>query len=143
MRISLSTLRLILGGLGILIIATRLGGFIYPEQVKKIARKFSGLKPGWVRFIYLIVGLFGLWIFYSSLVHIFISVPVYLVLLFVVGLVLLLSLIFVVHPEWMGDILGGMIVRRSNLFVRLLCLLGLLGGVFILLTAIFQNWGGS
>ncbi len=142
MRISLATLRIILGGMGILIIVTRLGGIIYPEQVKKIARKISGLKAGWVRFIYLVVGLLGLWILYSSLIYIFSSVPVYLVMLFLAGLVLLLSTLFVAHPEWLGEILGGMIIRRGNFFIRALCFIGLLGGLFILLAAIFQNWGG-
>ncbi len=142
MRISLSTLRMILGGLGILIIITRLGALIYPDQARKIARKFSGLKAGWIRFIYLIVGLLGLWILYSSLIYIFSSVPVYYVMLFLVGLVLLLSAIFVVHPEWLGEILRGMIIRRGNFFVRALCFIGLLAGAFILLTAIFPNWGG-
>ena len=143
MRISLATLRIILGVLGVLIIVTRLGGFIYPEQVKKIARKLSGLKPGWIRFIYLIVGLLGLWILYSSLIYIFSSVPVYLVMLFLVGLLLLLSTIFVVHPKLAGEMLGAMIIRRGNFFVRILCFIGLLGGIFILLTAIFQDWGGN
>ena len=133
---------MILGGLGTLIIITRLGALIYPDQARKIARKFSGLKAGWIRFIYLIVGLLGLWILYSSLIYIFSSVPVYYVMLFLVGLVLLLSTLFVAHPEWLGEILRGMIIRRGNFFVRALCFIGLLAGVFILLTAIFPNWGG-
>ena len=142
MRTPLDTLRIILGALGVLIIITRLGGVIYPDQVRKFARRFSGLKPGWIRFIYLIVGLLGLWILYSSLIYIFSSVPVYLVMLFLTGLILLVTTVFVAHPEWVGEILGGMIVRRGNFFVRALFFLGLLGGIFILLTAIFQDWGG-
>lgn len=142
MIISLATLRIILGGLGVLIIVTRLGGFIYPEEARKFARKFSGLKTGWIRSIYLVIGLLGLWILYSSLIYIFSSVPVFEVLLFLAGLIMLLSAIFVVHPEWVGEILRGLLIRRGNFFVRAVFFLGILGGIFLLLAAIFNNWGG-
>lgn len=142
MRIPLSTLRIILGGLGVVIIVTRLAGFISPEKVKRFAQGFSSLKFGWLRFIYLITGLLGLWILYSSLIYIFSSVPVYLVLLFLAGLVLLLSSVLVIHPEWVKEILTKLVIRRGNFFIRALCFLGLLGGIFILLTAVFENWGG-
>jgi len=143
MGISQETLRIVVGIVGGLIIITRLYGIIKPGETKKVADWFTRLGPGWIRTLYVIIGLLGAWILFSALVIIFAKVPVFLVISFLIGLLLLLSGMFIVHPEWFPEVLKGLLVDRGDLFVRFLCLIGLLVGVFFLLTAIFGNsWGG-
>ena len=139
-----STLRIIVGVVGGLAVVTRIIGVINPEKVKKLAGSMAGWKPGWIRFLYLIVGLFGLWVLYSALFIIFREIPVFMVISFMLGLLLLASGMFIVHPQWFTHITKGLLVERGDFFVRVLCFIGMLAGIFILLTAIFgPGWGGS
>ena len=143
MGISQETLRIVVGIMGGLIIVTRLYGVINPAKTKHLGARIAKLGPGWIRALYVIIGLLGAWILFSALVIIFAKVPVFLVISFLIGLFLLLSGMFIVHPEWFPEVLQGLLVNRGDLFVRFICLIGLLVGVFFLLTAIFGNsWGG-
>lgn len=124
-------------------VVTRLYGVINPKKMKSIAGMVAGWKPGWVRTIYLIIALAGIWVLYSALVTIFIEVPVFLVMSFLIGLLLLLSGVFIMHPEWFPQILRGLVIERNDFFVRFICFIGVLAGVFLLLTAVFgRHWGG-
>jgi uncharacterized protein YjeT (DUF2065 family) len=137
-------LRIIVGVIGGLLIATRLPGFLYPERVKKIAGGMANLKPGWIRFFTLIVALFGLYLLYSTLVLIFSKIPVFMIICFTTGLIMVVAGTFAVHPAWFKQTLEEMFVKRGAFFVRMICFLGLLGGIFVLLSAIFgAQWGGS
>ncbi len=139
-----TTLRMVVGIVGVLLIVTRLYGVLDPRKVKSMGERLKGLKPGWVRFIYVICGLLGIWILYSTLVIIFNQIPVFMVISLLIGLFLLLSGMFIVHPEWFGRLLKNLLVDRGNFFVRIICFIGVLGGVFFLLTAIFgSSWGGG
>lgn len=139
-----SHLRWIVGAVGALIIVTRLYGVIAPDRVKRMAGKMAGMKSGWVRFIYTIVGLLGVWVLYSALVIIFNQIPVFLVISLLIGLLLLLAGAFIIHPEWFPHVVRGLIVDRGDFFVRFICFIGVLGGAFFLLTAIFgSSWGGG
>jgi len=142
MIMSEETLRILVGVIAGLVIITRLYGVINPKKMKGLAAKVSGLGHGWIRAIYLVSGLLGVWILYSALVIIFGKVAVFLVISFLLGLLLLLSGIFVIHPQWFPQIIRGLVAERGELFIRFICLLGVLGGVFILLTVIFESWGG-
>ncbi len=143
MGISQATLRIVVGIVGGLIIVTRLYGIINPVKTRKIADWFARLGPGWIRALYVILGLLGAWILFSALVIIFQQVPVFMVISFLIGLLLLLSGMFVLRPEWLPEVLKGVLVDRGDLFIRFICLVGLLVGIFFLLTAIFGNsWGG-
>lgn len=143
MRISEESLRILVGIIGGLVAVTRLYGVINPQKMKSFGGMLAGLGRGWVRTIYVIAGLAGLWILYSALVTIFIEVPVFLVIGLLIGLFLLLSGVFIIHPEWFPQLLKGLLVDRNDFFVRFICFIGVLGGIFILLTAIFgRNWGG-
>ncbi len=128
------TLRIVIGVLAALVVASRVYGVLNPKGMKNLAGKFSGLGPGWIRVIYLVFGLLGAWIIYSTLVIIFEMVPVFLVISLLFGLLLLLAGVFVIHPEWFPQILRGLVAERGELFVRFVCFLGVLGGVFVLLT---------
>lgn len=143
MHISAEWLRIVVGVIGGLVVVTRLYGVINPKKTKNLAGMMAGLKPGWVRAIYVIIALAGLWVLYSALVTIFSVVPVYLVMSFLIGLLLLLSGVLIMHPEWLSQILKGLLVERNDLFVRFICFVGVLAGAFLLLTAIFGGkWGG-
>ena len=143
MGISQETLRIVVGILGGLMIVTRLYGVINPAKTKQLGARIARLGSGWVRAIYVIVGLLGAWILYSALVLIFTQVPVFLVLSFLTGLILLLSGMFIMHPEWFPEVIKGILVDRRDLFVRFICFIGVLAGVFFLLAAIFgSSWGG-
>ncbi|MFH1037783.1 MAG: hypothetical protein V1789_03825 [PVC group bacterium] len=138
-----ATLRIVVGAVGGLIVITRLYGVINPKKIKHIGGMLAGLGKGWVRTLYIIIGLVGIWVLYSALVIIFSKVPVFLVISFLFGLMLLLSGSFIIHPEWFPQILKGLVIDRNDFFVRFICFIGLLAGVFVLLTAIFgKNWGG-
>ena len=144
MGITQETLRIVVGVVGGLIIVTRLYGVIKPGKTKELAAKLIRLGPGWIRALYVILGLLGAWILFSALVIIFQQVPVFMVISFLIGLLLLLSGMFIIHPEWLPEVVKGVLVDRGDLFVRFICLIGLLVGVFFLLAAIFGNsWGGS
>lgn len=144
MSMSEATLRIVVGVVGGLIIVTRLYGVLKPDKTKHLGAGMIRWKPGWIRVLYVIIGLLGAWILYSALVAIFTQVPVFLVISFLIGLILLISGMFVIHPEWFPPVLKGMLVDRGDLFVRILCFVGVLIGIFILLTAIFgRGWGGS
>ncbi len=136
------TLRILVGVIALLVIVTRLYGVVNPKKMKQLAVKFAGLGPGWIRAIYLVFGLLGVWILYSALIIIFGKVAVFLVISLMIGLLFLLAGVFVIHPEWFPQVVKGMVAERGELFIRFICLLGVLGGVFILLTVIFENWGG-
>ena len=143
MRISEEWLRIIVGIIGGLAVITRLYGVVNPKKMKTLAGRVAGLNRGLVRTVYVILALAGIWILYSALVTIFIEVPVFLVMSFLVGLLLLLSGVFIMHPEWFPQILKGLVIERNDFFVRFICFIGVLAGVFLLLTAIFgRNWGG-
>ena len=142
MRMSEEALRWVVAVVGGALIATRLPGFIYPEKIKKAVAKVAGLPAGWVRFFALIVGIFGVWLLYSTLVIIFSALPVFMVLSFLIGLILLAAGSLAVHPEWFSRLLHQLVIDRGNFFVRVICLVGLMGGVFVLLSAVFSNWGG-
>ena len=135
-------LRILVGVIALLVIVTRLYGVFNPKNMKLLAAKAAGLGPGWIRAIYLVAGLLGVWILYSALIIIFGKVAVFLVISLLIGLLFLLAGVFVIHPEWFPQIMRGMVAERGELFIRFVCLLGVLGGVFILLTAIFEKWGG-
>ncbi|MEA1927222.1 MAG: hypothetical protein U9N73_03380 [Candidatus Auribacterota bacterium] len=138
-----ATLRIVVGIVGGLVIITRIYGVINPAKTKHLSARIARLGPGWIRALYVILGLLGAWILYSALVIIFSQVPVFLVISFLIGLLLLLSGMFIIHPEWFPEVLKGLLVDRGDLFVRFLCLIGLLVGAFFLLSAIFGgNWGG-
>lgn len=128
------TLRIVIGVLAALVVASRVYGVLNPKGMKNLAGKFSGMGPGWIRTIYLVFGLLGAWIIYSTLIIIFEMVPVFLVISLLFGLLLLLAGIFVIHPEWFPQVLKGLVADRNELFVRFVCFLGVLGGVFVLLT---------
>ncbi len=134
MRMEVETLRIVIGVLASLVVVSRVYGVMKPEGMKNLAGKFSGLGPGWIRAIYLVFGLLGAWIIYSTLVIIFEMVPVFLVISLLFGILLLLAGIFVIHPEWFPQVLKGLVADRNELFVRFVCFLGVLGGVFVLLT---------
>jgi hypothetical protein len=142
MIMSEETLRILVGAIALLVIVTRLYGVINPKRMKGLAAKASRLGPGWIRAIYLVTGLLGVWILYSALIIIFGKVAVFLVISLMLGLLFLLAGVFVIHPEWFPQVMKGMVAERGELFIRFICLLGVLGGIFILLTAIFENWGG-
>jgi hypothetical protein len=143
MGISQATLRIVVGIVGGLMIVTRLYGVINPAKTKQIGARIARMGPGWIRAFYVIIGLLGAWILYSALVLIFTQVPVFLVLSFLIGLILLLSGMFIMHPEWFPEVIKGILVDRGDLFVRFICFIGVLAGVFFLLTAIFgSSWGG-
>ena len=143
MAMSTETLRIIIGIIGGLIIVTRLYGLIKPDKIKIFGRKMAGLRNGWVRTIYIIIGIFGLWVLYSALVIIFTLVPIFMVVGLLIGVLLTLAGTFALHPEWFPQMVRGVLVDRGDLFVRCLCVIGVLIGVFVLLTAIFGNsWGG-
>jgi hypothetical protein len=136
-------LRIIVGVIGALIIATRLPGFLRPDKVRQITGWMAGRKPGWIRAIALLMALFGLYLLYSTLVLIFSKIPVFLIVCFTTGLLLLVTGVFSVHPVWFKQVADELVVKRGLFFVRMLCLLGLLGGIFVLLSAIFgYTWGG-
>ena len=144
MGMTQETLQIVVGIVGGLIIVTRLYGVIKPGPVKDIGAKLARLGKGWIRTFYVIIGLVGIWILYSALAIIFSHVPVFLVLGLLIGLLLVLSGAFVFHPEWFPRVVKGLLVDRGEFFVRVLCFIGVLVGVFILLAAIFgPNWGGS
>jgi len=144
MGITQATLRIVVGIVGGLIIVTRLYGVINPAKTKNLGAKLAGLGPGWIRALYVILGLLGAWILFSALVIIFQQVPVFMVISFLIGLLLLLSGMFIIHPEWLPDVVKGVLVDRGDLFVRFICFIGVLVGVFFLLAAIFGgSWGGS
>ncbi len=143
MRISQEALRILVGLIGGLLVVTRIYGVIQPQKMKSFGGRLVHLGPGWVRTIYIIAGLAGIWIVYSALVTIFMEVPVFLVISLLIGLLLLTSGVFAMHPEWFPQCLKGLLVDRNDFFVRFICLIGVLGGVFILLTAILgSKWGG-
>ncbi|MDP8236863.1 MAG: hypothetical protein P9M08_10810 [Candidatus Erginobacter occultus] len=143
MSISEEWLRIVVGVIGGLVIVTRLYGVLNPKKMKTLAGHLGGLKPGWLRALYIIIALAGVWILYSALVTIFSEVPVFLVMSFLIGLLLLLSGVFIMHPEWFPQILKGLVIERNDFFVRFICFIGVLAGVFLLLTAIYgRNWGG-
>ena len=144
MGMSETTLRVVVGIVGGLLIVTRLWGVIDPRKIRGIGERMKGMKPGWVRFIYIICGLLGLWILYSTLVIIFHQIPVFMVISLLIGLIFLLSGMFIIHPEWFPRLLKNLLVDRGDFFIRFACFLGVLGGVFFLLTAIFgSSWGGG
>ena len=144
MGMSESTLRIIVALVGGLIVVTRLYGVINPKKVKHLGGRFALLGNGWIRALYIIIGLLGIWILYSALVIIFGKVPVFLVVSFLIGLLFLLSGTFVIHPDWFPQIVRGLLVDRGDFFIRFLCVIGMLGGIFVLLTAIFgSSWGGG
>ncbi len=143
MYISAESLRIVIGIIGGLVVVTRLYGVINPKKTKSLAGMMAGLKPGWIRAIYVILALVGLWVLYSALVTIFSVIPVYQVMSFLIGLLLLLSGVLVMHPEWSSQILKRLLIERNDLFVRFICFVGVLIGAFLLLTAIFgDTWGG-
>jgi hypothetical protein len=144
MGITQETLRIVVGIVGGLIVVTRLYGVIRPAETKKLAAKLTRLGPGWIRALYVILGLLGAWILFSALVIIFQQVPVFMVISFLIGLLLLFSGMFIIHPEWLPEVVKGVLVDRGDLFVRFICFIGVLVGVFFLLAAIFGgSWGGS
>ena len=144
MGMSEATLRIVVGVVGGLIFVTRLYGVINPAKTKHLGAKLARLGPGWIRALYIIIGLLGAWMLYSALVIIFAQVPVFLVISFLIGLLLLLSGMFIIHPEWFPQVVKGILVDRGDFFVRFICFISLLAGVFFLLTAVFgSSWGGS
>lgn len=134
MRMEEETLRIVIGVLAALMVASRVYGVLNPKGMKNLAGKFTGLGPGLIRVLYLVIGLLGAWIIYSTLVIIFEMVPVFLVISLLFGILLLLAGIFVIHPEWFPQVVKGLVADRNELFVRFVCFLGVLGGVFVLLT---------
>jgi len=136
-------LRIIVGVIGALVVATRLPGFLYPDKAKKVASWMANVNFGWIRFVSLLVALFGVYLLYSTLVLIFSEIPVFMIVCFLAGLLMLVWGIFAVHPVWFRQMLDEMFVKRGPFFVRVLCLLGLLAGVFILLSAIFGDYLGG
>ena len=142
LQIPAKSLRVIIGVIGGLMVVTRLYGVMYPERVKKTAEKIASWRLGWIRFLYVIVSLIGLWVLYSTLVIIFSSIPVYMVFSFLLGLLFIVAGIFISHPEWLPDFLNGVLVHRGNFFVRVLCFIGVLFGIAMLLSAIL-GWGGN
>ena len=115
MGISQATLRIVVGIVGGLIIVTRLYGVIKPAETKKLAAKLTRLGPGWIRALYVIFGLLGAWILFSALVIIFQQVPVFMVISFLIGLLLLLSGMFIIHPEWLPEVVKGVLVGPGRL----------------------------
>ncbi len=134
MRMEEETLRIVIGVLAALMVASRVYGVLNPKGMKNLAGKFTGLGPGLIRVLYLVIGLLGAWIIYSTLVIIFEMVPVFLVISLLFGILLLLAGIFVIHPEWFPQVVKGLVADRNELFVRFVCFLGVLGGGFVLLT---------
>lgn len=138
-----ATLRIVVGVVGGLVIITRLYGVINPAKTKQLGAKLARLGSGWIRVFYIIFGVLGAWILYSALVIIFSQVPVFLVISFLIGLLLLISGMFIIHPEWFPQVVKGVLVDRGDFFVRFICFIGMLVGAFLLLTAIFgSSWGG-
>ena len=137
------TLRIVIGVIGALIIVTRVFGFIYPDRLKAGAGRMAALNQGWIRLIATLLALGGLFLLYSTLVEIFQVLPVFMIVCFTVGLILLVVGAFAVHPVWFKQTLEELFIKRGAFFVRAICFLGILGGVFILLSAIFgYSWGG-
>ena len=137
-------IRIFMGVLGAVIILGRLPGLLNPGKYKELAAKFSRWKAGWIRLVAILFGLAGVVAIYCSLVVIFARVPVFLVMAFTVGIMFLAMGAFAFFPQWWGKILEAALVRRRDFVVRSICLLGMLTGLFFLLSAIFgSRWGGG
>ncbi len=137
-------IRVFVGVLGALVILVRLPGLLYPVRYKEVAAKLSRWKAGWVRLAAVLFALLGIVVLYSVLVVIFSRVPVFLVMAFMAGIMFLAVGTIAFFPQWWSRILENVVVRRRDFVVRTISLLGMLAGLFLLLSAVFgPRWGGG